>query len=259
MSEKGEQTTKYYDTCFVIQPFNEKFNKRYEDIFKPAIVEAGLTPYRVDKDYRVRSIIDSITENIEISKICFADITLDNPNVWFEVGFAFAKGKNVIMSICENEQERENIPLDIGHRNVIFYKSESISDFEKLKQAITKFAEAYRRIEEKENEDKDKKKSLTDNKSIDLAGTCWERNIGNDFIKNMYRLEFDTNGAYKLVVRDKLSLVNTSTYSYDTNNNKIKLDLIPQPIDAEVISENEIRIFLFAERKPVVLNKVITK
>lgn len=38
-------------TCFVIQPFDGgKFDKRFEDVFAPAIRQAGLEPYRVDRD-----------------------------------------------------------------------------------------------------------------------------------------------------------------------------------------------------------------
>lgn len=38
-------------TCFVMQPFDGgTFDKRYEDIFAPAIIKAGLEPYRVDRD-----------------------------------------------------------------------------------------------------------------------------------------------------------------------------------------------------------------
>ena len=38
-------------TCFVIQPFDGgPFDKRYADVFVPAITEAGLEAYRVDQD-----------------------------------------------------------------------------------------------------------------------------------------------------------------------------------------------------------------
>lgn len=40
-------------TCFVIQPFDGgPFDKRYDDVIAPAIVAAGLEPYRVDRDPR---------------------------------------------------------------------------------------------------------------------------------------------------------------------------------------------------------------
>jgi len=37
-------------TCFVIQPFDSgKFDKRFMDVYKPAIEAAGLEAYRVDR------------------------------------------------------------------------------------------------------------------------------------------------------------------------------------------------------------------
>ncbi len=121
-------------TCFVIQPFNEKFNSRFHDTFKKAIEAADLRAYRVDEDPKSIAPIDSIESGIKKSAICFADITEDNPNVWYELGFAFAAGKKVVMA-CE--KNRDNLPFDIRHRSVIFYKTDSLSDYEKLKNDIT--------------------------------------------------------------------------------------------------------------------------
>ncbi len=121
-------------TCFVIQPFNDKFNSRYDDTFKKAIEAAGLTAYRVDKDQSSTVLIESIELEIKKSAICFADITEDNPNVWYELGFAFAAGKKVVMA-CE--RGRNNLPFDIRHRTVIYYKTDSLSDYKKLEKDIT--------------------------------------------------------------------------------------------------------------------------
>ena len=123
--------------CFVIQPFdNGKFDKRYYDIFKPAIEAAGLIAYRVDEDETVEIPIDTIEEKIKSASICLADITLNNPNVWYEVGFAFASGKTTIL-LCSDEREGNSYPFDIRQRNVTSYKTESQSDFDKLKSTIT--------------------------------------------------------------------------------------------------------------------------
>lgn len=73
--------------CFMIQPFDGgRFDKRYEDIYKPAIIAAGLDAYRVDADDLAQVPIDTIEEKIRAATICVADITLNNPNVWYEVG-----------------------------------------------------------------------------------------------------------------------------------------------------------------------------
>lgn len=78
--------------CFVMQPFDgDVFDKRYDDVFAPAITEAGLEPYRVDKDAGVAIPINDIESGISNSEICFAEITTDNPNVWFELGYAIGK------------------------------------------------------------------------------------------------------------------------------------------------------------------------
>ncbi len=124
-------------TCFVIQPFDKgKFDKRFQDTFRPAIVEAGLEAYRVDQDPNVEIPIEAIEEGIRCAAICLADITTDNPNVWYELGYAFAAGKAVVM-VCSDERKGGRFPFDIQHRTIIRYKSESSSDFEQLKVEIT--------------------------------------------------------------------------------------------------------------------------
>jgi hypothetical protein len=124
------------EKCFVIQPFdNDKFDKRYADVFEPAITNAGLSAYRVDKDLAVRIPIDEIEKGIFESAFCFADITIDNPNVWYELGYAFACHKDVII-VCS--EERQKFPFDIQHRQIIIYKIGSISDFNALGEKITK-------------------------------------------------------------------------------------------------------------------------
>jgi hypothetical protein len=125
------------EKCFVIQPFdNDKFDRRYLETFKPGIEKAGLEPYRIDKDFSVRIPIDDIEKGISECVVCFADITLDNPNVWYELGYAFACKKDIIM-VCADERTG-NYPFDIQHRQIIKYKAASKSDFETLEDSITK-------------------------------------------------------------------------------------------------------------------------
>ena len=127
--------------CFVIQPITDnKYTKRYDDVYVPAITTAGLIPYRVDLDSSVRNIIDEIEKKIENASICLADISMDNPNVWYELGYAFAIGKDVVM-VCD--ESRKTFPFDIGHKSIIPYTTESPSDFSKLKEEIVSKIKAY--------------------------------------------------------------------------------------------------------------------
>lgn len=124
-------------TCFVIQPFDaDKFDRRFEEIYSPAILTAGLEAYRVDRDPAVEVPIDAIESGIRDASVCLADITTDNPNVWYELGFAFASGRPVVM-VCSDERTGKKYPFDIQHRTIIPYKADAPSDFVTLKLAIT--------------------------------------------------------------------------------------------------------------------------
>lgn len=122
--------------CFMIQPFDgAKFDKRFEDVFQPAVFAAGLQPYRVDRDASAAIPIEQIEEGIRQASVCFADVTLDNPNVWFELGYAIAVGKDICI-VCSEEREAR-YPFDIQHRQIIRYKVESRRDYSMLEQKIT--------------------------------------------------------------------------------------------------------------------------
>lgn len=123
-------------SCFVIQPFDKgAFDKRYQDVLEPAIVAAGLEAYRVDRDPSASIPIEQIEHGIRTAQVCLADITTDNPNVWFEVGFAFASGKDVALVAAVS---RQRFPFDIQHRQVIRYETDSSSDFDDLRERVTK-------------------------------------------------------------------------------------------------------------------------
>ncbi len=124
-------------TCFVIQPFDSgKYDKRFHDIYKPAVIAAGLEPYRVDYDPGVLVPIDAIEKGIKQAAICLADISADNPNVWYELGFAFASDRPVVM-VCSEERAGRKYPFDIQHRSIIPYMADAPSDFDKLRESLT--------------------------------------------------------------------------------------------------------------------------
>lgn len=124
-------------TCFVIQPFDGAvYDKRYEDVFKQSIINAKLEPYRVDRDPSVSVPINEIESGIRRAEICFAEISTNNPNVWFELGFAIAAKKEVVL-VCDDKR-REIFPFDVQHRSIINYKTESSSDYKELEEKITK-------------------------------------------------------------------------------------------------------------------------
>jgi hypothetical protein len=98
----------------------------------------------VDEDRRADVLITSIEDGIRSASVCLADITTDNPNVWFELGFALAVNRPVVM-VCSTERTGK-YPFDIQHRVVTSYKTEAQSDFKKLSDEIV---ERLRAVAEK--------------------------------------------------------------------------------------------------------------
>ncbi|CAJ0689248.1 hypothetical protein LMG19089_00459 [Ralstonia edaphis] len=125
-------------TCFVIQPFNELYNKRFDSLYKPAIEAAGMTAYRVDQDPSATVLVESIEANIKRAAVCLADISEDNPNVWYELGFAYAAGRPVVMA-CSDERQKNDaqFPFDIRHRAIVTYKTEAPQDFQSFQERLT--------------------------------------------------------------------------------------------------------------------------
>lgn len=124
--------------CFVIQPFDKgKFDTRYNDSIKPAIETVdGVEAYRVDNDKSVVVIIESIEKNICQSDIVVAEITTDNPNIWYELGFASALKKPVIL-LCNSRERKGNYPFDIRHRKIIDYRYDSKPNITQFENEIT--------------------------------------------------------------------------------------------------------------------------
>ena len=136
----------------MIQPFDEGkvYDKRYADVFAPAIEEAGLEPYRVDRDPSVSVPITDIHRGIDDSVACLAEVSTDNPNVWYELGFAMARGRLVVL-LCSDERKGP-FPFDVQHRRIIKYSTESLRDFEEVRSNISSQLQAMLRKQERMGE-----------------------------------------------------------------------------------------------------------
>jgi hypothetical protein len=120
--------------CFVIQPFSPEFDQLYDRVFAPAIRDAGMEPYRVDTEPHVSVPVENIEAGIKASEACLADISTNNPNVWYELGFAIAHGKPVVI-VCSEERE-DDLPFDVQQRNIMHY-CRAPYDLRSLRENVT--------------------------------------------------------------------------------------------------------------------------
>lgn len=102
---------------FVLMPFDEKFNDIYTFGIKGAAEDAGAYAERIDEQIFTEGILERIFNQINKADVIVADMTGRNQNVFYEVGYAHALGKIVLLLT----QNADDIPFDLKHRQHIVY------------------------------------------------------------------------------------------------------------------------------------------
>lgn len=125
----------FLNTCFVIMPFGNWFNRYYQEIYVPAIKEASFEPVRVDELFSTGSVVEQIWEQISKASVLLADLSNKNPNVFYELGLAHAAKKPVILTASK----LEDVPFDLRHLRVILYEIREPDWSQKLKNNITSY------------------------------------------------------------------------------------------------------------------------
>lgn len=105
--------------AFVIMRFHEPYNMMYNDIIKKICKNNGINVYRADEVYKPGVILDDIKEGIKDSEFLIAEVTPGSnvENVYYEVGYAHALGKQTILLAKKSSK----LPFDIQGHRVIFY------------------------------------------------------------------------------------------------------------------------------------------
>lgn len=118
-------------------PFGGWYDHYYKMVFKPAIAEAGLIPKRSDDLSRSSTIINDIWNFTKDAAIVLADLTEENPNVFYELGLAHALGKPVVLIASSIEE----VPFDLRSLRVLIYDRNDPHWGDSLKKAIVKSIE----------------------------------------------------------------------------------------------------------------------
>jgi nucleoside 2-deoxyribosyltransferase len=105
--------------AFVLMPFANAFEDVYRIGIKEPAEALGIRAERVDEQIYVEGILERIYRQIEAADIVIADMSGQNANVFYEVGYAHAKQKLCIL-LTNNA---DDIPFDLKHRRHIVYGS----------------------------------------------------------------------------------------------------------------------------------------
>ncbi len=114
-------------SCFVIMPFGKKldaagmevdFDAVYEDFIKPTAESHGLNCIRCDEVDEAGNIHKKMFQQVWQADVAIADVSIPNPNVFYELGIRHALRKGVTIII---RNKNATLPFNIANMNAIQY------------------------------------------------------------------------------------------------------------------------------------------
>jgi hypothetical protein len=113
--------------AFVIMPFGKKkgadgsiydFNSIYTQLIKPTLEMAGFEAFRADEETTSGDILTDMFQELVLADLCLVDMSIDNANVFYELGIRHAFRKRGIVHI---QAGRAYMPFDIFNVRTIPY------------------------------------------------------------------------------------------------------------------------------------------
>lgn len=113
--------------AFVLTPFEPEFDRIFERIIKPSIEEEGYEVLKANTNLQQRNIMRTIVEGVAHADLIVAELTGNNPNVFYELGMAHGLQQPVIMV----SQDLSQVPFDLRSYNVLTYSTDvfEVDDF----------------------------------------------------------------------------------------------------------------------------------
>ena len=138
--------------AFVAMPFGVKqdsqgneidFNRVYRELIKPALEAAGLEVFRADEEQRAGGILPDMFQELLIADLVVADLTIDNPNVWYELGVRHALRARGVVLICGGQVTTAfDLYTDRKLRYSIKDRGPDLSTLEQEKASLTSMVTA---------------------------------------------------------------------------------------------------------------------
>ncbi len=117
--------------AFMIMPFRyDNLNELYKNAIKNFLLtDMQINIFRADDFNGNDVIIETIYNQIEESEFVIAEISHDNKNVFYELGWAAAMEKEIIT--IQNKDITDNIFFDRGHIRTRLYSFENIPELQR--------------------------------------------------------------------------------------------------------------------------------
>jgi len=122
---------------FVVMQFSEPYRQLYEEVIQPVTLEFGLNAYHVGEVFGPGVILHDIEQGIVEAEVVIAEITPENQNVFYELGYSHALNKPTILLADRTKK----LPFDVSGYRVLFYDN-TIAGKKQIEDGLRKHLEA---------------------------------------------------------------------------------------------------------------------
>lgn len=121
---------------FLIAPFDSS-SSNLQDTITRNLEKIGVKVLRLDRMFDIGSrITDNIMTALELADIIIVDVSRQNPNVMYELGYAHALRKPTL--IIADKSEMDKLPIELRGYFIQLYDKSNFTDFnERLLRSIS--------------------------------------------------------------------------------------------------------------------------
>lgn len=129
-------------TAFVAMPFRKDMLDTFEFGIRQPSREVGFRAERLDQAHHTGGVLEMIRQRIAAAHVVIADLTHTNPNVFLEIGYAWAKQRPTVLLVHRlpaldgQAVQAPQLPFDVSGQKVLIY--ETLSELGPMLQAELK-------------------------------------------------------------------------------------------------------------------------
>jgi hypothetical protein len=121
--------------CIVLLPSSLYFDRLFDEVLEPAILDTGLAPSRIHRSSLSPTPVNVFVDEIEQAEALFADVSENIPEIWLAVGCAIALGKPLCLISSRMDSTMQ---MGIQYLPLIPYTADALpSDYAQLQQNIS--------------------------------------------------------------------------------------------------------------------------
>lgn len=128
------------DDAFVVMQIGTNESDRvFDEAIAPALVECGLVPRRADRHSDGGLLMNEILARLETSELVVADLTNERPSCYFEVGYAFGRGREArvvltaradhIPGAAQSGTDGPKVHFDLAGYDILAWDPDRLPDF----------------------------------------------------------------------------------------------------------------------------------